>query len=241
MPKDCNAFCEHAGESKHLCAGTVPIFKNLSSDELEMIDSLLKKKEYRKGDIIFMPGDRMEHLYIVRSGRIKLYNVSREGRQQIVRILEHGEFFGELGLFKDTYHNMNAEALEDSGLCMLPKEDLRELLRKNPEISLAIMQALSERLVYTERFIGDLTLKSVEERIASWLMVMAERSGVYSPSGIYLSIDLSRQEIANLLGTTIETVSRKLSRLESEGIVALRGHKSLVILDRKKLEEMVDE
>ncbi|WP_066632768.1 Crp/Fnr family transcriptional regulator [Desulfolucanica intricata] len=227
-------------EVEHICASTVPIFKTLSYGELQKVNSLIQKKEYKKGNVLFMRGDQANHLYIVRYGRVKLYEASKDGRQQIVRILERGDFFGELSLFKDECHLLNAEALEDTGLCLLPREDLKNLIRQNPEMSLSIMQAMSKRLAYSEKFIGDLTLKNVEERLASWLMVMAEKEGVSTLQGIRISINLSRQEVANLLGTTIETVSRKLTKLQSEGIIAIEGQKNITILDKKRLVLITD-
>ena len=229
----------YAKELEHICASTVPIFAALNFEELQKVNSLIQKKEYQKGNLLFMQGDPVSHLYIVRYGRVKLYEASKDGRQQIVRILEHGDFFGELSLFKDERHSLNAEALEDTGLCLLPRGDFKNLIEQNPEMSLSIMQALSERLAYTEKFIGDLTLKSIEERLASWLMVMAEKEGVRTPQGIRISINLSRQEVANLLGTTQETVSRKLTRLQSEGIIATKGQKNIIVLDKERLAALV--
>ncbi len=220
---------------KHICACTVPIFMSLRAEELEKIDSLIQKKEYSKGEIIFLEGGPANHLYIVRRGRIKLYEASKDGRQQIVRLLEEGDFFEELSLFNDVLHSVNAEALEDTGICLLPKEDFKNLIRQNPEMSLGIMQTMSRRLAYAEKFIGNLTLKNIEERIASWLMVLADKKGTLTPRGIEVSINLSRQELANLLGTTQETLSRKLTKMRDEDIIAARGQKIIVILDKKKL------
>ncbi|KKM12067.1 cyclic nucleotide-binding protein [Clostridiales bacterium PH28_bin88] len=228
-------------ELEHICASTVPIFAALNFEELQKVNSLIQKKEYRKGTVLFMQGDPAGHLYIVRHGRVKLYEVSKDGRQQIVRILEHGDFFGELSLFKDERQSLNAEALEDTGLCLLPREDFKNLIKQNPEMSLSIMQAMSERLAFAEKFIGDLALKSVEERIASWLLVLAEKEGVCAPQGIRVSINLSRQEVANLLGTTQETVSRKLTGLQSEGILSTQGQKNIIILDKERLAALVNE
>ena len=226
-------------ELEHICASTVPIFSALSLDELQKINNLLQKREYQKGNVIFMRGEPVNYLYIVRHGRVKLYEASRDGRQQIIRILKHGDFIGELSLFKDEYHSLNAEAMEDTGMCLLPRKDFKNLIGQNPQISLSIMQILSERLAYTEKFIADLTLKSIEERLASWLMIMVEKEGVRTPQGVRISIDLSRQEVANLLGTTQETVSRKLTRLQSAGIIAIKGQKNIIVLDRERLAALV--
>lgn len=223
---------------KHACASTVPIFKALKFKELYKVNRLLQKKDYPKGTILFMQGDPANHLYIVRYGRVKLYEASKDGRQQIVRILEQGDFFGELSLFNHQPLNLNAETLESTGLCMLPKEDFKNLIRENPDMALSIMQSMSNRLAYAEKFIGELALKNIEERIVSWLMITAQKEGVKTTQGIRISVDLTRQEVAYLLGTTQETLSRKLTKLRSEGIIATKGQKTIIILNQKKLAEL---
>ncbi|MEG6616468.1 Crp/Fnr family transcriptional regulator [Peptococcaceae bacterium 1198_IL3148] len=229
----------NANELRHICASTVPIFKTLSYRELQKVNGLIRKKDYQKGNVLFLQGDRSDHLYIVRYGRVKIYEVSKDGRQQIVRILEQGDFFGELSLFKDEHHSLNGEAMEDTGLCMIPREDFKILVKENPEMSISIMAALSERLAAAENFIIDLTLKNIEERLASWLMMMADKQGIRTAQGIEVSVNLSRREIANLLGTTTETVSRKLTKFQTAGIITTEGHKNIIIRNKEKLSTII--
>lgn len=227
-----------AGQScaacEHICASTVPIFAALGRAELQQVNDLLTKKEFRKGEVLFTHGEPGNQLYIVRHGRVKLYTLSTEGRQQTVRILEHGDFFGELALFKETTHALTAEALTDTGICLLAREAFRRLLADNASIALAMLAVLSERLARAEEFIGDLTLKNSEQRLASWLLLMAEK-GARTPQGLRIALSLTRQELANLLGTTTETVSRKLSAFQEEGIITTQGYKTVIILDREQL------
>lgn len=227
-------------DTGHICAGTVPIFKSLNYEQLCQVNSLIQKQEYQKGNILFMQGEPANHLYIVRYGRVKLYEATREGRQQIIRILEQGEFFGELSLFKSDYHTLTAETMENTGLCLIHRNDFKKLLQVNCEISLSIMQALSERLAEAESFIVDLTLKNIEERLASWLLHTAVKEGEQTPQGIRISNCLSRQELAQLLGTTIETVSRKITGLQLKNIIATEGQKTIIILDQAKLAALAN-
>lgn len=232
---------EHCGcETEHICASSVPIFKALGMQELRKVNDLIRKMEYHKGNILFMQGSPSDYLCIVRYGRVKFYETSRDGRQQIVRILEQGDFFGEFSLFRVENHTLNAEAMEDTGLCLIPREDFKELISLNPEISLNIMQSMSERLVSAENFIVDLALKSTEERLAAWLLSMADKQGLRTSQGVKIKVTFSRQELANLLGTTIETVSRKLSKMQSEGIIAIEGQKDIIILDQVKLDQLIN-
>jgi len=110
------------------------------------VNSLIRHGEYEKGELLFSQGDPGMYLYIVRSGRVKLYTVSAEGRQQIIRILEHGDFFGELALFQDRQQLCYAEAMEASGICLLPRDDFRALLERKPKIALSLLTAMSTRL-----------------------------------------------------------------------------------------------
>jgi CRP-like cAMP-binding protein len=229
------AHCQSCPGSDHVCARTVPIFSSLNPAGLLEVNSLIEHRDYQKGEVLFSQGDPGNYLYIVRTGRIKLYTVSAEGRQQILRILEHGDFFGELALFQNTRQSCYAEAMENSDICLLPQKGFKMLLKEKPEIALSLLNAMSSRLAQAENFISDLTLKNVEERLASWLLVMAQK-GVPTPVGIRITLDLTREELAHLLGTTIETVSRRLNTLQTEGIIAVRGHRTILITDMKKLE-----
>ncbi len=230
MQKCCN------NEPEHICASIVPIFKSLEYSELQKINTLITKKNYQKGSLLFTKDDLAKQLYIVRYGRVKLYEMSEDGRQQIIRLLEPGDFFGELALFFDKkQYLLNAETLEDTGICLLDRDDLKTLIHQNPEISLGIMQALTERLDYAENFISTLTLKTIEQRLISWLLAMAEKEGVLTAQGCRLTINLPRHELANLFGTTRETISRKFSKLQAEGLISMIGQKQVIILNKKEL------
>lgn len=223
-------------EPEHICASIVPIFKTLQYHELQKVNTLINKKNYQKGSTLFTKGDAAKHLYIVRYGRVKIYEMSEDGRQQIIRLLEPGDFFGELALFMEKQHYiLNAETLEDTGICLLSRDDFKALMHQNPDISLGVMQALTERLASAESFISTLTLKTIEQRLISWLLAMADKEGVLTPKGIRLTINLPRHELASLFGTTRETISRKLSKLQADGLLALNGQKQIIILDKDEL------
>jgi CRP-like cAMP-binding protein len=229
MHKNCT------NSEEHICASIVPIFKMLQIQELQKINTLIKKKNYEKGTILFTKGDAANHLYILRYGRVKIYEMSEEGRQQIVRLLVPGDFFGELALLMDEQsYFFNAETLEDTGICLLSRDDLKSIMHRNPEISSRIMQALTERLVYAENFISNLTLQTIEQRIITWLLIMGEKEGVVTSQGIRLTINLPRHELANFFGTSRETLSRKFSKLQAEGLITITSPKQVLILDKLK-------
>ncbi|NLA58474.1 MAG: Crp/Fnr family transcriptional regulator [Firmicutes bacterium] len=230
--------CSNCQEYLHVCARNVPIFASLGPEELLEVNSLIRSVEYEKGELLFGEGDIGTNLYIVRSGRIKLYTVSSDGRQQIIRILEPGDFFGELALFQDAAQNCFAEAMEYSQVCLLGRSDMKALLNRKPSVAVALLEAMSARLAQAERFIGDLALKNVEERLVSWLMMEA-KAGLFREGEIEIRSPLSREELAHLLGTTVETVSRRLNALQAEGFLTLQGHRSIIIRDLDGLKRIL--
>lgn len=226
-------------QPEHICASIVPIFKTLNYPELQKINTLISKKTYPKNSILFSKGDITSHLYIVRYGRVKLYEMSEDGRQQTLRLLEPGDFFGELSLImEDQRYLLTAETLEDTGICLLSRDDFKELIHQNSAISLGVMQALTDRLASAENFISTLTLKTIEQRLISWLLAMAEKEGVLTPQGIRLTINLPRHELASLFGTTRETISRKFSKLQSDGLITVNGQKQIMILNKDELSHL---
>jgi len=123
-------------------------------------------------------------------------------------------------------------------VCLLRQVDFQDLLRRKPSVALALLQAMSGRLSQAERFISDLTLKTVEERLVSWLLMKAQ-TGITVGDQITVILDLSREELASLLGTTIETVSRRLNSLQGQGFLTLHGHRSIVLRDVDGLKAML--
>lgn len=230
--------CAKCQSGPHTCARSVPIFAALDHRGLAEVNGLIYSLEYDKGELLFQEGDVGTHLFIVRTGRVKLYNVSAEGRQQILRILTQGDFFGELTLFQDAKQSYFAETMEPSQICQLHRADFKGLLEREPPVALALLEAMSARLYQAEAFISDLTLKTVEERLISWLLMKAQ-TGTRNGKEITIALDLNREELAHLLGTTIETVSRRLNGLQAEGILNLQGHRSLVIKDVGLLEALL--
>jgi CRP/FNR family transcriptional regulator, anaerobic regulatory protein len=223
-------------ENKHICASFVPIFSSLPVSELQKINALIRKKEYKKGETLFYKGDIANHLFIVRYGKVKLFEMFQEGRQQTIRILIPGDIFGELVLFSNHQpYTLNAEALLDCGICLISRDDFNQLIINNPEISLDIMKTLAHRLALAEHSMGDLTLKNIDQRVAAWLMELLEREGIKTQEGYSITITLPRHEIANIVGTTRETLSRKLTRMQEDGIIKVNGHRNIVIVDKEQL------
>lgn len=219
------------------CAQVVHIFKDLNEEELKAISSMTKEGFYAKGNIIINEGDKIDNIYIIHKGKIKVYKINLDGKEQILYILKDGDTFGENSIFKERKATFYAEAMDDVKLCLLSKEDFMGIISRNPEIALKIMNYLLERLQNIESLVKDITTEDVKTRLLSMILKLADKEGIKSSDGIKLKLYLSREDIANLLGTTRETISRKLHELEDDGIIKFLSNKEILLKDIEKFKE----
>lgn len=228
-------ICQHC--KNKLCASKVTIFSTLSREELEDIVSLIGHKTYRKGEIVFLEGEKSNSLYIINEGQIKLFKYTKEGKEQILHILSEGEFFGEISLLKEEEVAFNAEAITPLKICTLTKEKLNNILLQRPEISVKILESVGERLSKVEKLVKNLATIDVEARMAALLMEFKEQYGVKTSKGIEIKLPLTREDMANYIGVTRETISRKLAKFQQEGFIQLIGNKKIVILNEETLKD----
>ncbi|MFU0783228.1 MAG: Transcriptional regulator, Crp/Fnr family [Thermoanaerobacterium thermosaccharolyticum] len=219
------------------CAQVVHIFKDLNEEELKAISSMTKEGFYAKGNIIINEGDRIDNIYIIHKGKIKVYKINLDGKEQILYILKDGDTFGENSIFKEQKATFYAEAMDDVKLCLLSREDFIRIISRNPEIALKIMNYLLERLQNIESLVKDITTEDVKTRLLSMILRLADKEGIKNSDGIKLKFYLSREDIANLLGTTRETISRKLHELEDDGMIKFLSNKEILLKDIEKFKE----
>lgn len=220
------------------CAHKVSIFSVLTEEQLIKLTEKITHKNYKKGQIIFFEGDISDKLYVINRGKIKIFKYTREGKEQILYILSEGDFVGDLSLLKKDEFKFNAEALEDANICVLTKDDFDGIVRENPEIALEILQVVYDRIVKLENLIQSLSTKDIEARIASLLLGFVKDFGIPKGDIIELELPLSREDIANYIGVTRETISRKLGSMQDQGVIELMGSKKIIINDIEELEFM---
>ncbi|MFL0270276.1 Crp/Fnr family transcriptional regulator [Candidatus Clostridium radicumherbarum] len=235
--KECNNHVCEACTGRY-CAKKAPIFSVLDSDQLVEVTSSIIRRKYKKGQIIFFEGDVSDKFYIINGGKIKIFKYTKEGKEQILYILSEGDFIGYLSLLKKGRFDYNAEALEDVNVCMLTKDDFDKIVKRTPEISLRILESLHDRLVSLENLVQTLSTKDIETRIAAILKNFAREFGKEEAKGIVIEMPLSREEMANYIGVTRETMSRKLTSMEDDGTIELVGNKKIIIKDLQLLEEL---
>ncbi|MDF2839461.1 MAG: transcriptional regulator, Crp/Fnr family [Clostridia bacterium] len=233
----CNK-CKHRSAGDY-CAKKVNLFSELNDQLLGDIVDNIERKHYTKGQTIFEIGQISDRLYIVNSGRVKIYTYSRDGKEQILYILNEGDFIGELSLLKMTKMEFNAAALEDTSLCTVSKQHFDSIIKKNPDITLKILESLHDRLIKLEMLVQNLNTKDIETRIASMLIGFLKESGKKAVDGVILELPLNREEMGNYIGTTRETISRKLAAMQDEGILEFEGNKKIIIKNLHALEQLI--
>lgn len=237
MNKHCGNCCNSCrGE---LCASKVPIFENLNNEELLEIVKTINHKEYIKGDVIFTEGNIANTLYFVNEGKIKLYKYTKDGKEQILHVLSEGDFFGELDLIKPSKYGFNAKAIVDSKICTLTKEEMKDIMMRNPEIGIKLLETVGERLAKVENLVQNLATNDVDSRMAYLITDLMEKYGEPTGNNISIKLPLSREEMANYIGVTRETISRKLKKLEDENLIKIIGTKNIVILDEEGLRDYI--
>lgn len=218
--------CHHCGDHDDYCISLVPIFNHLETEQMDEIMALIHSKSYKKGEDIYQSGQTSDALYIVRSGRVKIVRISESGKEQLLRILNPGDFTGELALFNESVHDTFATTLSDTDICMIRREDLQELLSKYPKISMKILSELSHRLAQSETQTTRAT-ERVEMRIALFLVESMDNK---SKSDV-ITLPMSKKDLASYLGTSPETVSRKLLEFEEAGLIKQLSNKTIEIID----------
>ena len=218
-------LCNHVENGKKMCISIVPIFNHLETNEMKEIVQTSKSVTFKRGESLYLAGDIATSLYIVHKGRVKIYRLSESGKEQLVRILEPGDFTGELALFSNFVHDSFAVALEKTEICLLHKEDLQQFLLKYPHISIKILQEFSSRLNHTEVQVTRIATEEVDKRLALYLTDLAQEENEV------IILPMTRRELASYLGTTPETISRKLAQFEDEGVIQQIGQREIQILD----------
>lgn len=219
--------CDAGIESDNACISLVPIFNHLENEQMQEIMGVIKGGSYKKGEIIYRDGDKSDSLYIVNTGKIRIYRLSESGKEQLVRILTPGDFTGELALFHESIHKSYAEAMKDTSVCMITRSDLQEFLLKYPSISLRILSEFSNRLDKSEEQTTRFATESVETRLAFFLAECLDDQ----EKSMVIELPMTKKDLASYLGTTPETISRKLGELEDEGYIKQRSNKKIEILD----------
>ncbi|MCU6711545.1 Crp/Fnr family transcriptional regulator [Paenibacillus sp. J5C_2022] len=230
MQDQYQASCDHqivgAEEMQKQCISIVPIFNHLDTTEMAEIVKETHSVTHGRGHSIYRAGETSDGLYIVHKGRVKIYRLSDTGKEQLVRILGPGDFTGELSLFSESVHDAYADAMERVELCVMGRADFQKFLLKYPAISLKVLTEFSSRLAQTENQAANIALESTETRIAMYLA-----NEVDAMNSNKITLTMSRKDLASYLGTSPETVSRRLAEFEEAGWIRQTGQREIEVMD----------
>ena len=218
----------------------IPMFEFLEAEELDRLYSLSTTEKYSKGDYIFLECDSPRNLYVLVKGEVKLLKQTEDGRETIVEMAYPGEIFGEEAIFDGQPYPMTAQALDDVELLSITRTDFFTFLRDNPDLALEIITELGTRLREAQNTIRALAMERVEWRIARVLLMLSRKAGIVEADGVSIDLPLTRQDIADMAATTVETAIRVLSNFKKMGLVDTEKGK-IILRDKKHLEGMVSE
>lgn len=212
----------------------IPFFEGLSQKQYDELARIAVDRSYKRGQVIFSEGDEGKGFYVLIEGKAKIFKLSPEGKEQILHVLGPGEPFGEAAVFAGQPFPAHAETLEKSRTLFFPRDAFIELIKTDPSLALNMLAILSRRLRKFTVLVEDLSLKEVPARLAAYLLYLSgEQAGSDD-----LKLDIAKNQLASLLGTIPETLSRVLTRMTRQGLIHIDGS-HIKIVDRLGLEDLV--
>jgi CRP/FNR family transcriptional regulator len=209
------------------------IFNETKESELNALSANKCGNLYKKGQVIYYEGNKPLGLFCINKGKVKVYKTNSEGKEQILRLAKDGDVIGYASLMNGELYSSSASVLEDAMICYVPKNVFLNLVQSNSSLSLRVIQLLSHDMNYAETRIANTAYNSVRERLAETLLMLKEFSG-YESDQTTLKTALSREDLANMVGTATETVIRLLSEFNHEKMISIEGRK-IKILDYPSL------
>ncbi len=214
-----------------------PLFAGLKEEDLKKIRAIGMTKRIGRKGILFSEGEEAKGFYVILSGKVKLYKISPEGKEQILHVVSAPDAFAEAALFLEGSYPASGEALSDCQLLFFPKREFIQLIEKNPQLSVNMIVTLSHYLRRFASLIEELSLKEVSSRIAKYLIDLSLKQSKEGRSSKEVELDLSKTQLASKLGTISETLSRTLAKMKAKGIIDVRKNR-ILILNREVLEEL---
>ncbi len=211
----------------------VPLFKGLTDKQFRSLSDIGLNCAFKKGDIVFSDGEDANGFHVLQSGRVKIFKLSYEGREQILHIINAGEPFGEAPVFAGEKFPAYAEALEDSRTIFFPRASFIELINKDPLIAMNMLAILSQRLKQFTQLVENLSLKEVPQRLAAYLLYSVETKEDHDN----FELNIAKGQLASILGTISETLSRILSKMVNQDLIRVQG-RTIKLINKKGLEEL---
>lgn len=216
-------------------AETGSLFKYLSREETDLINFEKEFRQYKRGEILYSEGSRISGFYCIHNGIIKVFKTGLDGKEQIIRFAKPGDIIAYRSVLSNEVACTSAKVIEDSSVCFIPSEILISLVKSNSNYGFEILKLACHELGEANSFITDIAQKTVRERLAEIILLLVHDFGLDNQN--YLQISLTREELANIVGTATESVIRLLSEFKTDKLIELTGRK-IKVLDKKGLEKI---
>ena len=215
----------------------IPLFADLPADELNRLADQVEMRELRRREVVYLPGDPGGSVYVLNGGRVKVSKVTRDGKALTLAYIAAAELFGETCLVAGGPREEMAEAMENSIITEIAREDFEGLLARHADLGLKTTKLLAERRLNLENKLETLVFRDVTSKLAELLLNLAEEYGVEDSRGTLVSLKITHQELANLIGSTRETVSLTLSQFKKKNLICTEGRK-VIISDAESLRAL---
>ncbi|MDD5762928.1 MAG: Crp/Fnr family transcriptional regulator [bacterium] len=206
-----------------------PLFAALPDDDLRRVADLAVSRRFAKKETVFREGDRAEGFFVVASGKVKVFKLSGEGKEQILHVLDAGQTFAEAVIFDGGVYPAHAETLAETELLFLPKRQFVDLLERHPKVAIRMLGSLSRWLKRMTDLVESLSLKDVEARLVFYLSEELKARGIPPKDGVELELAIGKNVLASRLGTVPETFSRTLKKLQDDGLIRVRGKRIRIV------------
>lgn len=213
----------------------IPVFSALNTSEADEVKPYLMPAKFRKKEVIFSEGDPSDWLYIVTKGKVKITKLSQSGRELILEIISPMDFFGGVAVLRGFPYPANAIAMEESEALKISRSNLMRILDRFPNLMYCMAMNIGDRIKGSHEALKNIAIEKVESRIASLLIKLSEKTSTKTDDTIVIDMKLTKQDIAEMVGTTVETSIRTMSKFKKLGIVAEKGG-TIVIKDVNKLK-----
>lgn len=205
-----------------------PLFASLTETEMRALRPRVNARHFDRGELLFNEGDPCTGLFLVASGKIRIFKMSASGREQVLAIEGPGSSFAELPVFDGGNYPASASALEESDVLFISRRDFQNFCREHPDVALKVIAMVGSRLRRLVGIIEDLSFTTVRQRLIALILRLAQASGTTSKDGVRVELTMSHQDLAAELGTVRELVSRNLSRLQAESFLEVEGRKIVI-------------
>jgi len=215
----------------------IPIFSTLNASDMEEVKPYLIPAAFKKKEVIFSEGDSSDWLYIVTKGKVKITKLSQNGREIILEIISPMDFFGGVAVIRGFSYPANAVAMDEAEALKISRSNLMRILDRFPNLMYCMAMNIGDRIKGSHEALKNIAVEKVESRIASLLIKLGDKAGSKTDNTVAIDMKLTKQDIADMVGTTVETSIRTMSKFKKLGIVSEKGGK-IVIKDINKLKTL---